>query len=84
MSKSLDEFAPMWIEKNDDYWLVGTTDGDVAIYKVSAGGFVTIEEDDMFEAVIKKLIEVGTRRITPQEYSDYLNRRATDGSDLIK
>ena len=84
MSDSLDQLSFMWTEENYDYWLVGTNDDDLSIYKVSEGGFITIEDNDLFLSVVKKLMTVGTRRITDQEYSEYLSSRASDGSDLIE
>ena len=61
-------FKEMWTTQLDDHWLIPSDSTfHYGIFEISSRSFVIIEENELYRAVIHKLLEAGARIATFEE-----------------
>jgi hypothetical protein len=79
----ISEYQHMWTTDREDYRLIEGEDKNLVIFQVSTTGMPIIEDGEVFEAVIQRMLQAGVKIITTDNLNNYLNVRVfgenTDG-----
>jgi hypothetical protein len=80
-------FEKMWTTEQQDHALIAIGDGRYSIVQLSTNMGLIIEDNDVFNGVIQKMLSMGNRQFTIDEYKTYrqrnpINRFDADGVTL--
>jgi hypothetical protein len=67
-------FEDFWTTEQRDYALISSGDDHYSIMRLSTKMLVIIEDDEVFEYVIQKMISMGNRRFSISEYRTYIQQ----------
>jgi hypothetical protein len=77
------KYRSMWTTNKHDYWLIKVPNGGHAIYEISTDALITIEDDEVYEFVIEKLLVENVKQITTEDLNQYLHRIWYGDSDFV-
>jgi hypothetical protein len=71
MTKKISDYQYMWTSEIDKHWLINNQSG-TTIFHGERLGFITIEDNAIYEEVLRNLKQNGAKQLTSYEFAKYM------------